>query len=339
MPSVPNPLRISEKTKGTIKSIFAIGSPIAFVISLAADIITVTDKYDYIIKPVMFVAALFVLGFSFYYIHIIKTTNKIFQQNEEYEKKIQLVEKEICEGKRILSNHATVKVDVKKKKYIFEFTKEYIIISERTKWFAAQFYCNKVLTDANESKKYYDENQVTWETLNIKASMKYMNADDNETEYNAPVDVLVKRVAEGNNFKQFHIEYKTVEGDLLPIKMGTKIEITYSYEVPVQWWGSYLNRYISYFRESAYITIACTEKGKLTKNDLKLFRCNENGEPAIEPHAIWKEGRVQDYYSRTIELDTTKTGKYVVNWDANEFFGETNLNTPMGPDESQLTRY
>ena len=309
-------------------------SPIILVLSVIADSITVFEKFESIILSVMIISALFVLGLAVYYLVFMR---RVVSQS----KKVDLLEKEICKGNKYIRNEATVIMDIEQKKYIIEIKKEYEIISENIKWFECQFYCNKILTNADEALKNYRNDPVTWEELNIRASLQYKNSED--PNYFPPKHVRVKRVAEGHNYKQFHIEYKTEEGDPLDVKKGTQIILTYKYEVPVTKWGSYLNRYVTYWGEATKISIACKDEQKLRKNELKLYKTNSNGCPVIDPKSgQWNDTFINDLYYRELKIEPPiRCCKYLVSWNANEFFNivGVDLNTQIGEDQLQLTQY
>ena len=322
-----------ERGKEIIKIGISFASPIILVLSVIANSITVLERFKDIIMILTVISALFVLGLAVYYVVF---TAKAGEKNI----KIGILEKEICKGNKYILNEATVTMDIDQKKYIIEIKKEYEIISESIKWFECQFYCNNILTNASEALANYDNNPVKWEELNIRASLQYKNPED--TDYYPPKYVRVKRVAEGNNYKQFHIEYKTEKGDPLDVKEGTRIILTYKYEVPVTKWGSYLNRYVTYWGEATKVSIACKDEQKLRKNELKLYKTNRNGCPVIDPKSNqWNDTIINDLYYRELKIDPTRCCKYIVSWNANEFFNIENidLNTQIGEDQSQLTQY
>lgn len=181
---------------------------------------------------------------------------------------------------------------------------------------------------------------MTWEDLNIIASISYKKPD--EKFFSERIQVKVLHAAEGNNYKQFHIEYTTLDGYKLDICRGCEISLEYSYEVPCTLWGSYLNRYISYFKENTTICLASIEKKVLNSANVHLFKANHlDGKPVIQQHISTK----QNYEHSTsehqiiISLDTDCSGKFIVSWDANAIFKEKDLNSEIQIDQSQLTNY
>jgi hypothetical protein len=329
-----------------IKKVASLIAPPGLVISFIANIITISksDEVNYISLFIMIFSAIIVFGFAIYYIIF---TGKVKEESEKLKEnanKIDLLEREICRGIKYSRNEATVMMDIEHRKYIIRIEKEYEIISDSIKWHECQFYCNKILTDAQRALEEYHTNPVTWKELNVQALLQYKNPEDHD--YVPPVDVYVKLVAEGNNYKQFHIEYKTVTGDELDIKKETKIILKYKYEVPVSKWGSYLNRYISYWGEETKITIVCEDEQKLKLDELKLYKTNNTtGKPVIVPNVHWIKARNNDKYCYECVINEVKKVnrccKYLVSWDANKIFNieGVDLNTQIGEDQSQLTQY
>lgn len=319
--------------KEGIKIGASIAAPVIFALSLVADSITVFQQFENFNTILMIISGFVTFIFAIYYAVF---TKKAVDQS----RKIDLLEKEICKGNKYSLNEAMVIMDIEQKKYIIEIRKEYEIISENIKWFECQFYCNKILANAEEALANYRNDRVTWEELNISASLQYKNPG--ESDYLRQPHVRVKQVAEGNNYKQFHIEYKTDEGDKLDIKKGTQIILTYKYEVPVTKWGSYLNRYVTYWGEETKISIACKDEQKLMQNDLRLYKTSNIGEPIFDPRGgRWDVTQKGNIYYRELKIKPASCCKYILSWNANAFFNieGMNLNTQIVEDQLQLTQY
>jgi hypothetical protein len=311
-------------------------SPIVFIITAVSDLFSIFEKSTPIFSFFLFFSACFVLVYAVYYAITIK---KISLQKKKLEK----LEKEICKGNKYLLNEAMIEMDIEREKYIIEIKKEYEIISDSIKWFECQFYANIDPTDANKAKKHYDEDPITWDELNAQAYLQYKNTDEGDTEYNDPIEVYVKLVAEGNNYKQFHIEYLSTNNQRLNIKKGSQILLNYRYEIPVKKWGNYLNRYVTYWGEKMKISIACKDQQKLRQNDLVLYKTNNEGAPVLYQKVTWTEKFIpgKKLHIRELLFDANSLCKYVITWDANVFFNIKNvdLNTKIGIDELQLTQY
>lgn len=217
---------------------------------------------------------------------------EIFQKDEKIKQisearkvecaQLKELELKICDGKKLISSKATITFDILRKKYILSFEKRYVIISDAIKWYEGQFYSNKYLESAETSQAYYRDHPVKWTDLNISAELKYKNPTDRR--FSKTKNVAVLQIAEGNNYKKFHVQYKTTLGDKLPIRKGAEILLTYSYEIPIGLWGSYLNRYISYWRETTEVILKCDDKysDKLKESNIKIYQTDHiTGEPII----------------------------------------------------------
>lgn len=340
-----------SKIKHIITTISTFLSPVIFIFSGIADCISAFDAFSYIIRPVMLISAILMLAF-FYHVYHIKAEHdkRITEEADktgEFENKINMLQEKvdileagICQGIKYSENYAKVFFDIPSKRYRLSFRKKYTIISDSIRWYPAQFYCNRNLGDAEKAQEFYRQHQVTWEDLNIVASISYKKP--NENFFSERVQVKVLHAAEGNNYKQFHIEYTTLDGYKMDICRGCEISLEYSYEVPCTLWGSYLNRYISYFKESTTICLASKEKKVLNNANVHLFKANHvDGKPVIQQRIPIK----QNYEHSTsehqiiINLGTECSGKFIVSWDANAIFKEKDLNSAIQTDQSQLTNY
>lgn len=333
---------MSNNAKDWIQNLRDLGGIIApFVLagSTVADLVDVADNYIKYIRPVIAISAVVTFGYAIYYF---KNGKKIYESNkkiEEQKDNIEILEKNISNGIKNHTNIANVTFDIKNRKYIIVINKEYEIISDGIKWYEGQFYSNKILENAFESQEFYSTNLISWDDLDVKAELSYKNI--NEDEFSPVYELAVLRAAEGNNYKQFHIQYKTKDGnDSLDIRKGAYIKMQYSYSVPINLWGSYLNRYITYWNEDAEVNLKCKNKNKLNIQNFKLFRADDiTGEPKkieIKSHRLDKRDGL--YYCK-ITIPKQKFTKFIVWWDANEIFGENDLNTNLTADRSQLTQY
>lgn len=357
----------SEKKDHYVPDIVSIASPIAFGVSFIADIAGIAQSLQMVWSTLMILSALLVLGSGIYtflkrkkYIDLLESNRKLEKKLEKndfvitsYKEKIRDLVKEkkeesakretleslVCDGKQYLSNKATIQFDLVNKKYKLSFEKHYKIISDAIKWYEGQFYSNKYLDSALKSQTYYQDNPVSWDTLNITAELQYKNIEDDT--FSNTKQLLVKQIAEGNNYKKFHIQYNTKNGgDKLPIKKGAEIILNYSYEVPVSLWGSYLNRYISYWREEAEVILCCKDKSKMIDDNIKIYMADHNtGEPYIIDIQNIQIDTQKGETSYSIKFPNNAIGKYSVWWNAEKIFGISGLNTDMTVDHSQQTKY
>lgn len=251
------------------------------------------------------------------------------QANVELIDKVDLLETMIYDGKKYLANHAYVRFNTKKKKYELKFVKQYKIIGDDTSWYSGQFYGNKYKDNPKKSKEFYDKNFIRWEDLKFQAFVKVFDSE-NKVKQNR-VEVLVECVAESSNYKTFNIKYinKKVNTSL-DIRKGDSIELEYSYEIPVYYWGSYLNRTISYFRETGDVNISCDDNTKLSNQDLFLTKTPKIQISNSDDFIVQKNG------SFLIKLPS-ESGKYTLHWDARKIFEIDEENTSPGKDECQIT--
>ena len=266
--------------------------------------------------------------------------SRLVSEIQDLTQRVETLEEGICQGVKFLRNDAKVFFDIRNKKYLLSFTKRYIIISDSIRWYRAQFYCNRTLNNAEESADYYRLHQITWDELQIKASLRYKYPTDSD--FTDETDVRFLHAAEGNNYKQFHIEYTTIDGSKLDIRKGCEIELKYSYEVPMRLWGSYLNRYITYFKEPASICLASSEIKTLKNAKIRLYKTKHlDGTPVLQNNYESK----MDYDHKLeehqifINLEPDFSGKFIVSWDADAIFSERGLNSTIDTDQSQLTNY
>lgn len=334
---------MNNSTKEWMRKLGDLGGIIApFVLagSTVVDLIGVADNYITYIRPIMIGSAIITFGYAVYYFI---NGKKIYEKNKMIEKQkasIDILEKNISNGMKHYKNIATVTFDIKAKKYNIVINKEYKIISDGIKWYEGQFYSNKILDNVTKSQEFYMNNQISWDDLDIKAELSYQNPGDDD--FSQVHELAVLKAAEGNNYKQFHIQYITKEGnDYLDIRKGAYIKLQYSYSVPITLWGSYLNRYITYWNEDAEVYFKCKYKEQLNTLNFKLFKADDlTGDPKIIEIKTQKLDKMNDglhYYK--IVIPKQKFTKFIVWWDADKIFGENGLNTNLTADRSQLTQF
>lgn len=261
------------------------------------------------------------------------------EQLEEINKCRNFLETLVCDGKKYLENNAIITFDINSYKYKLSFQKRYIIISDAIKWYEGQFYCNNNLSNAETSREFYKTHPVEWDSLHIYAELRYKNVE--EEDFSRKYPVTIQRVAEGNNYKKFHIQYRTITGDKLNIKQGAEVILNYSYEVPVLLWGSYINRYISYWGETATVTFMYYGHNiRYEKNLFKVFETdNHNGEKYLCEDASTLVDYSLNGWTITFSLPQKPASLYSIWWDATKILSSNVENTTMVADLSQLTRY
>lgn len=333
---------MNDSTKEWMRKARDLGGIIApFILagSTVADIIDVADTYITYIKPIIIISALVTFIYAIYYFingKKIRKKNKIIEEQIE---DINILQKHISDGMKYYKNIASVIFDIRAEKYIIEIQKEYEIISDGIKWYQGQFYSNKILDNVIRSQEFYSDNFISWDDLDIGAELSYKNIEDSEE--SSICELAILKAAEGNNYKQFHIQYKTKDGnESLDIHKGAYIKLKYSYSIPIRLWGSYLNRYITYWGEYAEVYFKCKYKEKLNMQNFKLFKADDlTGEPKKIEIKEDKSDKIDSLHYYKIVLPKKKFTKYIVWWDANKIFGKNNLNTFLTADRSQLTQY
>lgn len=258
-------------------------------------------------------------------------------QNEYLLHKKDELEKIINNGQKILENKANIYIDPDNKKYKFEFEKRYtIVIDTNPNFFNGQFYANKFLGKKNEAKKYYEKNKIMWDDLKFYAVLKYKGPNDKSfSEYKK---LLVEPVTDNTNHIPYRIYYKTKDSDI-PTLQNTEIILKYGYEVSAEFWGSYLNRTLSYFEEDASVTIeypcGCDDSKKI---DIRLSRLNAKRDYAPEElqNAIIKDELV-GYCNRKHTIQLPKENcTFRVNWKTETIF-ETIRSTENLIDDLEVT--
>jgi Predicted phosphohydrolases len=255
--------------------------------------------------------------------------SKNVQINKDLIEKVHNLEKMIYGGKKYIINRARIRFNTKARKYELKFEKKYEILEDESFWYSGQFYGNKYKNNPKKSKEFYDKNNIKWEDLNFKAFVRVLNAK-NEIIQNR-VAVVVECVAESSNYKTYNIKYinKKINTNL-NVHKGDFIELEYSYEIPVHYWGSYLNRTISYFEEQGSIIVSCDDEEKLDSQDFVLAKSDKVQISNNDDFILQRDG------SFLINLPR-ECGKYTLYWDAKKIFGLEEDNTIPSRDECQIT--
>lgn len=291
---------------------------------------------------------MFIVGcyLAFRYKKFLEADKKISQLEEENNElqnsinrknsTIELLEQNINNGIKYTNNEATVTLDKRRAVYCFEFTKEFEVISDNTpRWYSAQFYANKVLKDKKESKDYYRANTIKWSELKVRATISYLKPGSEK--YTDPEKLDVNNITDESNYIPFNIQYVTSKKKrTLNICKGTKVKLKYSYEVPIDLWGSYLNRHVSYFGEP---TIVYIKYDIDTELDFKASLLSGNDGTPIDTtdYEITKDEQ-NGYSIQKITLNPIPFAKYRIWWDSEKYF-VNDTTTEDTADSSQLTSH
>jgi len=267
---------------------------------------------------------------------LVRRNNDLMQQLGKQEQQIDTLEKHICKGVRFSRNDVTVFFDTQKKLYRFTFVKVYKIISREHRWFSGQFYCNKFHTDTVESTKFYEKNKerISWDSLNFKASIAVKGS--RKSNITIPMPVVVKCVAGDGNYKRFNVQYHSSCGKYYKCQIGDEVTLEYTYEVPMDCWGSYINRTISYFKEKWKVTFGCDDNSRLVVDHFTITQEPNTGEDSAKLRLKEKNGYLFVGIERSPRICM---GQYVIHWDADAIFNAEGLNSDRGVDESLITKF
>jgi hypothetical protein len=325
--------------RGILRLVGGLISPFIFLFGFIANFFSLFPRFEVPITIILLVSAACIVAYTIWHIVESSKTRDLRSKVNFLEQKVDFLEQEVCKGLKMITNEVDITMNMSLRKYHLEFRKEYDVISEKSKYYSGQFYCNIILNSAEEALDYYEKNKVEWEDLNVRAYIQYKNPED--TEWSKQLEVYAKHVADGNNYKEFHIEYKTLPNKgMLNINKGSRVKIMYTYDVPLNIWGTYLNRYMTYWQEETKVTILCTDENKLLDDrTFELYELNKSGDPVLVQSEKWSDPiRMGDSFGRTITIPTKKNCcRYTVWWNAKVFFGDSVKNTIITADELQLT--
>jgi len=270
---------------------------------------------------------------------IMEVVNK---QNEEIESLKQTVDfliNEAYHGLQPISNSLRIKFDKSIKKYIFHFEKQFKIIADGVLpiRYQTQFYANKILNDGEAAKLYYEQNRIMWEDLNVGANISISN--DKGKTFGDEIDVIVDPKTKWGNFIPFDICFEPKdEKTQLNLEKDNVICVQYFYSIPIEHWGSYINRHLSYFNESLTVVLEY-DKGN---NNLITTIKQLIGDKSKPTELSKDKYKIKNHSTATgIEQTIVFTGdrfeKYRITWDADKYFKQYGLNTVDSEDQLGLT--
>ncbi len=287
-----------------------------------------------VIKVIFIIATviMFIVGclLAFRYSKFVEVDKK----NTALMKDIEILEQKIHNGVKYTNNEVIVTLDKKQSLYRFEFIKEFEVISDDApKWYSAQFYANKILKDKEQSKEYYKSHIIKWNDLKVRASVSYKKPDAQN--YSQPKSLVIYNITDECNYIPFNIQYITYNGNrVLDIVKGTSVRLKYCYNVPVDLWGSYLNRSISYFGEPSKVKLRY-DIG--TEFDIKVsLLSSSDGKPMETDDFEMIRDEENEYNVCTITLKPQSHAKYRIWWDSEKYFANEET-TEDTADSSQLT--
>lgn len=136
----------------------------------------------------------------------------------------------------------------------------------------------------------------------------------------------------------FKILYKIIpKFTKIDLTKGTEVRIKYCYSVPISYWGSYINRTISYFGEKAEVKLKYDPDYEL---NYEIVRLNE-GSPCIIEDTQFDEHKHRDESNEVITISLNpppdECSRFRIKWDAEKYFGKKDLNTIDGVDQLGIT--
>lgn len=253
----------------------------------------------------------------------LKMQKKLLAQYENY----------IGEGKKMLVNEAFISVDEENELYKISIRKQFEILDKTKNFYIIRLYCDKFLEDKEKSKKYYEANNVDWTQINLKVRLKVINKNNQATEYS---NINVIEIEKVNNYYFIKVEYKRKleSGQLseIPFELGDKFELNYSFKIGIKFWGSYIERGVSFFKEDTFVYFD-KDIPNFDKNQINVSVINMQGKIQEVPNYMC-EWHVNDpkYYKLVLPLEAIDIVKandefFRIMWDANAIFNRQNLNT------------
>ncbi len=256
------------------------------------------------------------------------------------EKKLKKLENQIAQfenyvgdGKKMLINEAFISVDEQNEKYLISIRKKFEIIDESKSFYIIRLHCDKFLGHKDKAKEYYSANKVNWDEINLKVRLEITNSENKKDVYN---DINIIEVEKLDNYYFLKVEYKrklaSGQTSNILFKSGDIFELNYSFNISVNFWGSYIERPVSYFKETTNIYF---DKyiPNFNKNQVSLSIVNRQGEISEVPYSKynWLEDDSK-YYKlmlpvNELKLSDIKDVLFRIMWDANAIFQKNDLNT------------
>lgn len=153
------------------------------------------------------------------------------------------------------------------------------------------------------------------------------------TEYS---NINVIEIEKVNNYYFIKVEYKRKleSGQLseIPFELGDKFELNYSFKIGIKFWGSYIERGVSFFKEDTFVYFD-KDIPNFDKNQINVSVINMQGKIQEVPTYMC-QWHVNDpkYYKLVLPLEAIDIVKandefFRIMWDANAIFNRQNLNT------------
>ena len=345
-----------EKIRAIIESlpmkIFGIISTmIGFIMNILKLCGIGNEMFFSVMSTVLLFWGFFILLFILFVQHsdnkaLVKEKETLLDRNKKNEEEIEKLKKRsnvlielAYNGVEFTDNTVTIHFDKKNKMYHLQFEKQFKIITDIVpEYYSAQFYANRFITNKEKAKQFYDKNPLDWNKLNVKAWISYKTPNSKKYTNDKPLEIV--SICNNTNYIPFKIMYKHLKtGAKIDLIKDTEVRIKYSYDVPISHWGSYINRTISYFGESAKVILKYDSECKLDSDVVEL----KDGAPC---DIIGDKDKYEmEFHQNASEKSTTfilkshpgECSRFRIKWDANEYFDETDVNTEDGKDLLGIT--
>lgn len=268
-----------------------------------------------------------------------KEKEKFTKHEKELLNQNQLLRKHINGGLEFKYNCVTISVKKSKDEYFYHFLyeKTFKIISDSVPtYFNAQFYANKHLIDREKAKEFYAANSINWADLRVRAYISYKNPE--EKKFTKESRLLIENITDESNYIPFKIQYITYKDNIkVNLEKGCEVKLKYCYNVPINLWGSYINRTLSSDGEKAQVKFITDEDQDI---EISIEGLNDTG----VPYTIQETDYNIDLIHRngdsikTIDLVSAPFKKYRVKWDIEKLINDpVAVNTTDGADQLGLT--
>ena len=265
------------------------------------------------------------------------------QKNALITEKQKIIEQNNClidfayNGLEYTGNHVTITFDKDNERYYLQFEKHFKVVTDIVpEYYSAQFYANKYITDKSKAKSFYHNNPISWNDLKVRACVSYKAP--NKDSFSSDKNLEIVNIIDNSNFIPFKILYKTYgQGTKINLVKGTDVIIKYCYYVPITYWGSYINRTISFFGEKASVTLKYDNNSKLNYYVSRL----KDGSPIDLEPSEYKVKEFDNDEKKNIKISFNHQdniiSKYRITWDAEKYFNKKDLNTEQGVDQLGIT--
>ncbi len=357
----------TNSEKDTIRKIltstpYLVVSGIAMFLGLTLNILKmlgVADKVAFIIGIVLFLLGwiLSIIAGISSYIGYKKSTKELTEINDqinqlrtEFKKEMEDLKDELTlmvlnnefltekahNGLQYTLNQATITFDKKNKIYRFTFEKHFKIISDIVpEYYQAQFYANKFITDKDKAYDFYSKNPISWQQLNVRAIISYKKK--NQTKFTKEEWLEVINICDNINYIPFKIMYKKFKDkSKINLEKDTEIKLKYCYQVPVDVWGSYINRSVSYFNEETNVILKYDSETAL---NYEIEEILPNGTPIILSSDEYTVENSHNGVEQTsiISIKSERYKRYRIKWGAKDYFNISEEDTEDGVDQLGLT--